>query len=309
MKSALPKVLHPLCGKPMLTYAIDACAGAGVDRIVIVVGHGKQQVIDAFADRSDCTFVEQAPQNGTAHAVLCCRDALAGVTGQVLVLAGDMPLVRSDTLRTLLAENAKAGDGLTLATTMLDEPAGYGRIVRDDQGCLEAIVEHKDCTPAQLAIKEVNPSYYCFDGARMFDVLGRIQNHNAKGEYYITDAVGIMLADGHGAGAVAAVPSDQATGINSRADLAAVNRLMQDRIQAEIMDSGVTLTDPANTWIDSGVAIAPDTIIGPFTFIGADAVIGFGCRIGPFAYLPARARLNDGQTVTPSESLAGAATP
>lgn len=310
MKSAWPKVLHPVCGKPMLAYAIDACAAADVDRIVIVVGFEKQQVIDAFADRPNLTFVEQVEQHGTAHAVLCAQQAFsADATGQILVLAGDMPLVGSPTIQTLLAENAKTGDGITLATTILPDPTGYGRIVRDEGGKLQAIVEHKDCTPQQLAITEANPSYYCFAAARMFDVLGRIKNDNAKGEYYITDAVRILLADGQGAGAVAAVPAEQATGINDRADLARVNRIMQDRIQADLMQAGVTITDPSNTWINSGVTIAADTVIEPFTFIDVDATIGAHCTLGPFAHIAPGSCVPDGQTISQSSSFAGAVTP
>jgi bifunctional UDP-N-acetylglucosamine pyrophosphorylase/glucosamine-1-phosphate N-acetyltransferase len=297
MQSDLPKVLHEVCGRPMLAYALEACREAGVSRLVVVVGYGKEQVIEAFAGRSDITFVEQAEQKGTAHAVLCCREVLDGFAGQILVIAGDMPLVRAGTPKALLAENARTGDGLTLATTVLDDPTGYGRVVRDEQGRLQAIVEHKDCTPEQLAISEVNPSYYCFDGAVVFDALSKVRNDNAKGEYYITDAVGILAADGRGAGAIAALPTAEATGINSRADLAVVARMMQERIQAEIMAGGVTIVDPANTWINSGAQIGPETVIYPFSFIDRDVRVGPGCCIGPFAHLPAGGEVGAGQSV------------
>ncbi len=306
MKSELPKVLHELCGRPMLAYVLDACRDAGIGRLIVVVGYGKDRVIEAFSDRTDCTFVEQAEQKGTAHAVLCCRDALDGFSGQVLVIAGDMPLVSGATATTLLQENARTGDGLTLATTILDDPTGYGRIVRDDQGRLQAIVEHRDCTPEQLAVKEVNPSYYCFDGRLMFDALGRVGNDNAKGEYYITDAVRVLAEDGRGAAAIPALPAEDATGINSRADLAAVNRIMQNRIQAELMDAGVTIIDPASTWIDSGARIGPETIVYPFTHIDRDVSVGAGCRIGPLARLEAGSRLGAGQIVASSAPCAGA---
>ena len=306
MKSDKPKVLHELCGQPMLAYVLDACREAGISRMVVVVGYGKDQVIEAFADRSDCTFVEQTEQKGTAHAVLCCREALHGFSGRVLVIAGDMPLVRGATAQTLLAENARTGDGITLATTILDDPTGYGRIVRGENGRLLAIVEHRDCTPEQLAIREVNPSYYCFDGRFMFDALTRVGNDNAKGEYYITDAVGILAQDGRGAGAIDALPAEDATGINSRADLAAVARIMQDRIQAELMDAGVTIIDLASTWINSGARIGPETIIYPFTFIDREVSVGAACRIGPLVSLKAGSKIGPGEVVGPCAPSAGA---
>jgi len=232
MKSDLPKVLHEVCGRPMLAYVVDACEQAGVGRVLLVVGHGKEKVVETFGDRGLCSFVEQAEQKGTGHAVLCCREALSGFAGRVLVIAADMPLVRGETLTKLLAENTRTGHAITLATTVLDEPAGYGRIVRDRAGDLLGIVEHNDCTPEQREIHEVNPSYYCFDGRLMFEALGQVGNANAKGEYYITDAVRILIEQGRGGGAIPAVPPEEAMGINSRADLALVARRMQDRIQA-----------------------------------------------------------------------------
>ncbi|MCP4250797.1 MAG: bifunctional N-acetylglucosamine-1-phosphate uridyltransferase/glucosamine-1-phosphate acetyltransferase, partial [bacterium] len=305
MKSELPKVLHDICGRPMLAYALHACADAGVGRIVVVVGHGKEQVVEAFSGWNNCSFVTQSEQKGTGHAVLCCRDALAGFAGQVLVIAGDMPLLRGPTLRALLNENARTGQAITLATTILDDPTGYGRIIRDDQGGLSAIVEHNDCTPEQLAVREVNPSYYCFAGRRMFEAMEQVGTDNAKGEYYITDAVKILIEAGHGRGAVAAVPPVEAMGINSRDDLAAVGRIMQDRIQAAWLEAGVTIVDPANTWINHGAHIGPDTIIYPFSYIDGDAQIGSDCRIGPFACLIAGDQIGSGESVGPSALVAG----
>jgi bifunctional UDP-N-acetylglucosamine pyrophosphorylase/glucosamine-1-phosphate N-acetyltransferase len=301
MKSDLPKVLHEICGRPMLAYVLEACQRAGIGRLIVVVGHGKEQVVDVFTERAGCAFVEQTEQKGTAHAVLCCREALADFSGRVLVIAADMPLVREETLRALLDENAGTGDAITLATTILDDPTGYGRIDRDGRGRLRGIVEHRDCTPEQLAIREANPSYYCFsDCGGMFAVLDQVGNDNAKGEYYITDSVGILIEQGRGAGAVAAVPPAEAMGINSRADLAAVGRLMQARIQAAWMEAGVTIVDPDSTWIDSGVEIGPDTVIYPFSYLANGSRIGPGCRVGPFACLTESQQLRAGQSVGPA---------
>ena len=225
----MPKVLCELHGRPLLTYVIEACQQAGATRLIVVVGYGKDQVIEMFGEWPGCVFVEQTEQKGTAHAVLCCRQALADVVGQVLVLAGDMPLVRGRTLRALLAENARTGDPLTLATTILDDPTGYGRIVRSQDDRVIAIVEQNDCTESQRAIREVNPSYYCFDSRFLFPTLEQIGNDNAKGEHYITDAVSLLVEQGHRVGAIPAVAAQDALGINSREDLALVATVMEQR--------------------------------------------------------------------------------
>ncbi len=231
MSSALPKVLHEICGRALLGYVLDACRTAGARKLYVIVGYGKEAVMERFAADRDIVWVEQKMRKGTAHAVLCCEDQLAEKSGQVLVVAGDMPLVRGETLRALIDEHSITGDAVTLATAVLDEPSGYGRIVRDGDGKLADIVEHHDCTPEQRTIREINPSYYCFDAAGMFGILHQITADNAKGEYYITDAVRIAHESGQGAGAIASVAPEEAMGINSRADLAAVERLMQTRIQ------------------------------------------------------------------------------
>lgn len=283
MKSEAPKVLHEICGKPMLWYVVQACRAAGVEKLVIVVGHRKDDVIAAFEGERDISFVEQVEQKGTGHAALVCEDALGDFKGRILVIAGDMPLIRSQTLSALLAENDRTGHAVTLATSILDDPTSYGRIIRDDKGDLVGIVEHNDCTTDQLAIREVNVSYYCYGGGVMFDLLKKVPNDNAKGEYYITDTVRLALDEGLGAGAVAAVPPEDAMGVNSRADLAVVGKMMQQRIQGEILNGGVTLVDPSTTWIETGASIGADAIVYPFTYVCGNAVIGAGSRVGPHA--------------------------
>ena len=297
MNSDRPKILHEICGQPMLAYVLGACRDAGIDRLLVVVGHRKEEVIERFSADSDITWVEQAEQKGTGHAVLCCREALRGFTGTVLVIAGDMPLIRRETLARLPHARQDSGDAVTIATTVLEDPTGYGRIVRDKEGKLQAIVEDRDCTAKQKKIREVNPSYYCFDAERMFAALEEVRPDNAKGEYYITDAVHILRGSGRGASAIEAVAAEDAMGINSRLDLAVVGRAMQDRIQLSIMQDGVTIVDPDNTWIEAGASIGRDTIVYPFSFIGAGATVGEGCRIGPFARIEDRESVGDALVV------------
>lgn len=287
MKSDLPKVLHRVCGRPMLSYALGACRLAGVERLYVVVGHGKDEVMTEFAGADDITWVDQSEQKGTGHAVLCCREAMVGVEGSALVLAGDMPLIRRHTLAGLHEARSQSNIACTIATTELDDPTGYGRIVRDENGQLTTIVEHADCTPEQRAICEVNPSYYCFDAEALWWALDQTTPQGPKGEYYVTDAIRILGDAGKGVAAPLKVPSEEATGVNSRLDLTKVGRLLQDRIQRTWLEEGVTIVDPDNTWIEADAMIGRDTVIYPFSFIGAGAVIGEGCRIGPFGHVPA----------------------
>lgn len=305
MKSNLPKVLHEVCGRPMLASVLDACREAGVGRIVVVVGHQKHLVIEAFASEPDLLFVEQTEQKGTGHAVQMAEPALAQFDGDVLVIAGDMPLVRAETLRELLNARRAAGAAAAIATTLLDDPAGYGRIVRDDTGEFLGIVEDRDCTPEQRAIREVNPSYYCFERAALFDALRDVKPNNAKNEYYITDVLTILRQRGRRVIAPTQAAAEDATGINSRVELALVNRLLQRRIAARLMADGVTIVNPELTWIEAGAVIGPETIVEPLTFIGRGARVGAGCRIGPLAAVPREARIADGQVV--SANLSGAA--
>ncbi|MFQ5590535.1 MAG: NTP transferase domain-containing protein [Phycisphaerae bacterium] len=297
MQSDVPKVLHEVCGQPMLRHVLTACRLAGVDRLIVVVGHGKDQVMQAFSGDGDITWVEQADQKGTGHAVQACSEELDGVEGNLLVIAGDMPLVRRVTLSSLLETRVRRGDALSLATAFLDNPAGYGRIIRDADGQLEAVVEHKDCTDEQLAIKEVNPSYYCFDCKAALNAIGQIGPNPASGELQITDIVRVLREGGRGVSAVVTVGAEDAMGVNSRLDLAAVSRVMQDRIQLSLMNEGVTIVDPDNTWIEAEATAGVDTTIYPFTVIGAGATIGSGCRIGPLVSIRPGEMVPDGSVV------------
>ncbi len=297
LKSDVPKVLHEVCGRPMLAYVLDACRAAGVRPAIVVVGHGKDQVIAAFADDRDITWVEQNPQRGTGHAVMVCREHLPRYD-HLLVLCGDGPLIREETIRTLLERHVGGGFAATLATAVLSDPTGYGRIWRDGAGRLRGIVEHADATPQQREIREVNPSYYCFRTADLLPLLDRLQPNNAKHEYYITDAVAMLIAAGRPVEAVTSVRPEDVFSINSRQELALVNRVMRDRVLDRHMTAGVTIVDPASTWIDARASIGRDTVIQPFVTISGPVRIGEHCRIGPFVHL-------SGTTVIPHHATVG----
>jgi bifunctional UDP-N-acetylglucosamine pyrophosphorylase/glucosamine-1-phosphate N-acetyltransferase len=299
MKSELPKVMHEVCGRPMLAYVLDACRDAGVDELLVVVGFGKDAVIQAFSSQPGVSFVEQTEQKGTGHAVAMCADAFKGFEGDCVVIAGDMPMIRSQTLVDLLGGHRASGSVASIATTVLEDPTSYGRIVRNAAGEFEKIVEHRDCTPEQLKINEVNPSYYCFDSKTLFASLPKVKTENAKGEYYLTDVLAVLRSEGKSVRACTSVPAIDATGINSRADLAEVSRLMQRRIATQWMDQGVTIVDPETTWIDSRATIGAETIIKPFSYIEGRSIIGVGCLIGPYAYVADGAVVADGAGVGP----------
>ncbi|MFA5554764.1 MAG: NTP transferase domain-containing protein [Phycisphaerae bacterium] len=307
MKTELPKVLHEVCGRPMLAYVLDACREAGAEKIYVVVGYGSEQVKEYFADCSDIVWVEQNQQKGTAHAVLCCKEHLKDFDGQTLVLCGDGPLIRSEVLKALAEKYETQKPAAVLATAILEDPTGYGRIIRDENGNLKGIVEHNDCTEHQRQIKEINPSYYLFNNKVMFDALAQVKPDNAKGEYYLTDALAIILSKGHKIAAITAVEPEEAISVNDRRQLSMVGKILQQRIQKKLMISGVTIVDPNNTWIDVRVQIGQDTIIEPFSYIQGRVKIGKACRIGPFAYIPDGSVLADGEILDVFSKIDGAA--
>lgn len=229
MRSDLPKVLHTIAGRPMLSYVLQACRDVGIGRIVVVVGHHKELLREAFAHDPRIEWVEQAEQLGTGHAVMMCEPTLCDFEGDVVVVAGDMPLLRAETLDRLLQAHRSDHASASLATTELENPSGCGRIVRDARGKLHRIVEEAECSEAQKDIREVNISYYCFERRALFDALRRVRPHNAKGEYYLTEALHILIADGRPCTIVAGVTPGDALGVNSPEDLARVEEVMRQR--------------------------------------------------------------------------------
>lgn len=232
MKGDLPKVVHPVGGRPMVCAVVDACLEAGCGRVVVVVGYKQELVREALAAYPRVEFAVQDQQLGTGHAVLCAEGVLGkGLGGPVVVLAGDGPLIRADTLRMLLKKHRDANAAATLATAVIDDPTGYGRIVRD-AGRFTGIVEHKNATDVQRQIREVNPSYYCFDGAELFASLRKVDRNPASGEYYLTDTLGLLLKEGKRVEVAPGVPAEDVLSINTPEDLAIVDRIFRARTAA-----------------------------------------------------------------------------
>jgi bifunctional UDP-N-acetylglucosamine pyrophosphorylase / glucosamine-1-phosphate N-acetyltransferase len=285
MKSARSKVLHEVCGKMILEYVLDAARGAGIPDQIVIVGAMRDQVQAAFAGAKDLAWVVQEPQRGTGHAAMMARDALKGFKGDVVILVGDAPMIRPETVRTLLETHRREQAAVTLVTAILDDPKWFGRIVRDARGNVTRIVEAKDAGPEELKIREVNPAYYAFCWPDLEAVLDRITDNNAKREYYLTDAIGLLIADGKKAVAVAAAQPEEVEAVNSRRDLAHVSALMRRRILGGLMDQGVTIEDPATTYIDHDVEIGQDAVIGPCTVIRSGSRIAAGGCVAPFSVL------------------------
>ncbi|MBC7325439.1 MAG: bifunctional UDP-N-acetylglucosamine diphosphorylase/glucosamine-1-phosphate N-acetyltransferase GlmU, partial [Moorella sp. (in: Bacteria)] len=283
MKSELPKVLHKICGRPMVSYVLKAVKGAGIERIVMVVGHRGELVAEAF--QAEAAIVYQEPQLGTAHALLQAKGALADFGGHVLVLPGETPLVTERTLLDILEAHRSAHAFATVLTACLEEPAGYGRVVRDSSGRVVKIVEQKDATADELAIKEVNTGIYCFSADGLFAYLDRIRPDNAQNEYYLTDLVEIYLQNNRPVAAYRAARPEEVLGINDRRQLAQAEALLRRRKTDELMLSGVTVIDPASTFVDQEVVVGRDSVIYPFTVIEGNSVIGKNCAIGPGAHL------------------------
>jgi bifunctional UDP-N-acetylglucosamine pyrophosphorylase/glucosamine-1-phosphate N-acetyltransferase len=243
MKTEIPKVLHEVCGRPMLSYVLDACREVGVGKIYVVVGYGAEQVREGFGEAKDIVWVRQDEQKGTAHAVLCCGEYLKDFEGETLVLCGDGPLIRAETLERVIETHRGERSRMTLGTAILENPAGYGRIVRDEDGNISGIVEDKDCTSEQLVIKEVNPSYYLFDNKVLFEAAEKVRPDNVKKEYYLTDTLSFVLAAGYKVVAVTALRPEEVMSVNTKEQLEEVNKIMHERLAQKQIDSSVTIAD------------------------------------------------------------------
>ena len=279
MKSKLPKVLHKVGGHPMLEHVMDAAEAAGCRDNVVVIGHGAELVRELVGSRARIAL--QAEQLGTGHAVLQAADTLQDFTGTVMILCGDTPLLEAEELKKFYAEHVKSGAAATVMSAMMEDPFGYGRILRDDNGDVAGIVEQKDASEEQKLIKEINTGNYCVEAPLLFEVLRTLGNNNAQGEYYLTDVLAKLRAMGKKVGGVVTADSEMIMGVNSRRQLAEAESVMRRRILERLMDEGVTVMDPASTFIEKSVKIAPDTTIYPYTWLQGETVIGEDCEIGP----------------------------
>lgn len=282
MKSSLPKVLHRVCGKPMIKYVAETARSIGMKRVVVVVGHGAEEVISSL---SNVDFVVQERQLGTGHAVQVAEGKLSDFEGDVLVLSGDTPLLRQQTLSCLVALHCDSEAAATLLTAEMVDPTGYGRVIRDDSGRVKRIVEEKDASPKERKIKEINSGTYCFKKDKLFPALKKLTPENKQSEFYLTDVVRLLVKDGERVFALRTDDPSEVVGVNSRRQLAEAERIMRDRINSRWMEEGVTLIDPASTFIGPDVVLDRDTIIHPFTFLEGDTSVGEGCSIGPSAHL------------------------
>lgn len=291
MKSDRPKVLHEVCGRPMIEYVLDAVRGAGAGRIIVVVGHAASQVQAALAEHSDVEFALQTDQRGTGHAVEVCRNQLQSHDGPVLIVTGDSPLLRASSLAQLCEAQRTERAACVFGTAEVASPFGLGRVVRDSGGEFLRIVEERDASPAEKLIREINPSYYVFAAQDLLDALTKIRPNNRQNQLYLTDCPGVLKNEGKRVIAARVLSEEEAYGVNSRDQLAVAHEILQRRIQLEWMQRGVTIVDPRSTFIDSRVTIGLDTVIRPFTYIQGPASIGPRCRIGPFAHIRPGTRL------------------
>ncbi len=278
MKSSRSKVAFEMLGKPLVRWVVDAARTAGCDNVVCVLGHGREEVESIV---SDCQIAVQHEQLGTGHAVMMASEQLAGLHGPVVVLSGDCPMIRPETISNLVEMQSSTGAGAVVLTNIADDPTGYGRVIRDSEGTVVRIVEQKDCTPQEAEVREVNSGMYCFDSDALLECLGRLGNNNAQGEYYLTDVVALMVSDGTPVTAVVADDPSEALGINDRRQLAEAQAYMQRRINDSLMLSGVTMIAPEMVWIGPDVEVEPDVEIWPMTFLMGTTKVASGSRIGP----------------------------
>lgn len=278
MVSELPKVLHPLNGKPLVNYSVDLAAALGSERLVVVIGNGAEQVRAAVG--GSARFAVQQQRLGTAHAVLAAEPELAGFDGSIVVISADMPLLTSETVKRMVALQAANSGPMTLLTVHSRNPRGFGRIVRDAQGALSAIVEEAQATPEQLRIDELNVGAYVFSSAWLWGAL-KLVKLSPKGEYYLTDLVEIAVSAGAQVETVLLEDEEQALGINNRVHLAEAEKVLRRRINTAYMLAGVTMPDPERVYIQGEVFIGKDTVIQPNTYLAGKTVIGEGCEIGP----------------------------
>ncbi|WP_442597362.1 bifunctional UDP-N-acetylglucosamine diphosphorylase/glucosamine-1-phosphate N-acetyltransferase GlmU [Neobacillus sp. D3-1R] len=279
MKSKLYKVLHPVCGKPMVQHVVDQISHLKIEQIVTIIGHGAEKVKAQLGTTS--SYALQEEQLGTAHAVIQAKDALEDKEGVTIVVCGDTPLIKAETMENLFQHHLSNKAKASVLTAKAEDPTGYGRIIRNEAGHVEKIVEHKDASEDERKIAEINTGTYCFDNQALFNALKSVSNDNVQGEYYLPDVIEILKKQGEIVTAYQTSDFHETLGVNDRVALAEAEKIMRSRINEAQMRNGVTIIDPQNTYIDAGVEIGRDTVIYPGTTIKGQTVIGEDCVIGP----------------------------
>ena len=280
LKSTLPKVLHQLAGKSLIEHVVEAAGPLNPSATCVVVGYEAARVESTLSHRS-FQFAVQKPQLGTGHAVQVAGAFWKPNEGDLLVLSGDVPLISTQTLQRLLNQHAQSNASVTLLSTRLDDPAGYGRVARSAEGDVERIVEHKDATDEERRISEINTGIYCFVIADLAQVIDQLSAENSQREYYLTDCVGLLKKQNKRVGAVVCEDPSEVSGINSRAELAELERIVRQKKLTQLMQDGVTIIDPASTYVEPNVQIGADSVLYPNVFLEKGAVIGTGCQIYP----------------------------
>ncbi|HEX7065161.1 MAG TPA: bifunctional UDP-N-acetylglucosamine diphosphorylase/glucosamine-1-phosphate N-acetyltransferase GlmU [Bacillales bacterium] len=279
MKSKLYKILHPVCGKPMVQHVVDEASKSGMNRIVTVIGRGADAVRNQLGTIVE--YTKQEEQLGTAHAVMQAEPLLAKEDGTTVVLYGDTPLITQDTIEALIADHEASGAKATILTSIVDDPFGYGRVIRQEDGSVGRVVEEKDASAEEKQINEINTGIYCFDNQELFKALKKVNNDNAQGEYYLPDVVEILKSQGESVRAFRTDDFTETLGVNDRVQLARAEKVMQQRINEGHMRNGVTFIDPGAAYVDADVKIRQDTVIYPGTFISGETTIGEDCVLGP----------------------------
>jgi bifunctional UDP-N-acetylglucosamine pyrophosphorylase/glucosamine-1-phosphate N-acetyltransferase len=281
MKSKLYKVLHQVCGKPMVGHVVQALERIHAQRTVVVVGHGADSVKSYLGERAEYAMQEQ--QLGTGHAVLQAESLLGAEDGLTVVLYGDTPLITSDSLLDMIKLHQEKGAAATVMTAIVEDPFGLGRIIRDEEGRVSRIVEQKDCNGQEREVKEINSGMYCFTNRKLFEALNKVTNDNVQGEYYLTDVIGIMVGEQEIVEAYCTQDAMETLGVNDKVALSDAERVMRARINRNHMLNGVTLMDPLNTYIEADVQIGADTVVLPGSILKGKTTIGEDCVIGPLA--------------------------
>jgi bifunctional UDP-N-acetylglucosamine pyrophosphorylase / glucosamine-1-phosphate N-acetyltransferase len=282
MKNRTPKVLNEICGRTLLGHVVAAVRELGPERLIVVTGHGRDQVTGHLAEHApEAEIVVQERQGGTGHAVRTVIEAVGVIHGTVVVTYADTPLLRGQTLGGLVGSHQAHGAGVTVLTAELSDPTGYGRIIRDPDGSFTGIIEEADASPEQRAIGEINSGMYAFDGDLLADTIKRVPTDNAKGEEYLTDVVSILRGDGYPVATAQTTDPEEVLGVNDQVQLAWARRVLNERLLAGWMRAGVTIVDPASTWVDVGVRLEPGAKIGPGSQLEGCTTVAGTARVGP----------------------------